>query len=345
VPIYEVTGQTIVPVPKTTFSEAGFREREDLQRMLRDCIDVIVPDSMILDEEFGHWEDSKRRIDLLCLDSDGTLVVVELKRTDDGGHMELQAIRYAAMVSTMTFDQAVEAHKRYLTKRKDQEPERAESRIREFLGGIDAETTLGKNVRIVLASADFSKEITSAVLWLNDQGIDISCVRMRPHSSGNRILLDVQQVIPLPEAAEFQVAIREKALETKVAEGGRDFTRYTLTTKTETLSNLPKRWLMFHVVREAIKNGITPERINLMVPWRPTNMFLSLPGNLDAEAFLRSNPIKSPSRYFCGDGELFHVGERTYSLTNQWGRRAEEGAKAIAQLLADGSLTITPERE
>jgi hypothetical protein len=34
-------------------------------------------------------------------------VVVELKRDEDGGHMELQALRYAAMVSAMTFDQAV----------------------------------------------------------------------------------------------------------------------------------------------------------------------------------------------------------------------------------------------
>jgi hypothetical protein len=39
-----------------------------------------------------------------------SLVVVELKRTDDGGHMELQAVRYAAMVSSMTFDQLVGAH-------------------------------------------------------------------------------------------------------------------------------------------------------------------------------------------------------------------------------------------
>jgi hypothetical protein len=36
------------------------------------------------------------------------LEVTALKRTEDGGHMELQALRHAAMVSTMTFDQLVE---------------------------------------------------------------------------------------------------------------------------------------------------------------------------------------------------------------------------------------------
>ena len=51
---------------------------------------------LVVAEEFGDWEESKRRIDLLGLDRDATLVVIELKRTDDGGHMELQAIRYAA---------------------------------------------------------------------------------------------------------------------------------------------------------------------------------------------------------------------------------------------------------
>ena len=34
---------------------------------------------------------------LLCIDREANLVVVELKRTEDGGHMDLQAIRYAAM--------------------------------------------------------------------------------------------------------------------------------------------------------------------------------------------------------------------------------------------------------
>lgn len=36
---------------------------------------------MVIAEEFGEWEDSKRRIDLLGLDREANLVVIELKRT------------------------------------------------------------------------------------------------------------------------------------------------------------------------------------------------------------------------------------------------------------------------
>ena len=38
--------------------------------------------------------------------SDANLVVVELKRTEDGGLMDLQALRYAAMISAMPFERA-----------------------------------------------------------------------------------------------------------------------------------------------------------------------------------------------------------------------------------------------
>ena len=92
----------------------GIGERSDIQRLLRTQIDVLGDELHVLTEEFGDWEDSKRRIDLLAVDKKAQLVVVELKRTYDGGHMELQAIRYASMVAAMTFDRAVEIHAGFL---------------------------------------------------------------------------------------------------------------------------------------------------------------------------------------------------------------------------------------
>lgn len=112
--LYEITQNSNVSVPETTFADRGILERSGLQRLLRDNIAAIAPDTYVLAEEYGEWEDAQRRIDLLCLDRNANIVVVELKRTEDGGHIELQAIRYAAMASKLTFAQATEAHAKFL---------------------------------------------------------------------------------------------------------------------------------------------------------------------------------------------------------------------------------------
>jgi hypothetical protein len=212
-PIYHVSHQELKPVPETTFWAEGIMERKDIQRMLRDQISVLDESLMVIDEEFGDWVDSSRRIDLLCLDKDANLVVVELKRTEDGGHMELQALRYAAMVSTMTFEQLVETYARFRNKASP-DTEAAKAAIQDFLGGEDVyEDQFAQDTRIILAAADFSKELTTVVMWLNDRGIDIRCVRMKPYRMADgTLLLDIQQLIPLPEATAFQTQIGVKKL-------------------------------------------------------------------------------------------------------------------------------------
>jgi hypothetical protein len=208
--IYEITLDQIREIPETTFSAAGLRERDDLQRLLRSQFRVISPDTKIIAEEFGEWDSSHRRIDLLGIDKDANLVIVELKRTEDGGHMELQAIRYAAMVSAMTFEQAVDIHSNLLRK-EGGNPEEARSAILDFLEWDEPdEDRFAQDVRIILVAADFSKELTTSVMWLNEKDLDIRCIRLKPYSDNGRVLIDVQQVIPLPEAIEYTVQIRQK---------------------------------------------------------------------------------------------------------------------------------------
>lgn len=208
--LYEVNSDNLTKISQTTFDQAGLRERADLQRLLKRQIEVILPDILIISEEFGEWEESKRRIDLLGLDENANIVVVELKRTEDGGHMDLQAIRYASMVSTMTFDQVVDVYDRFLI-REGFEGMDARSAILEFLGWNEANDDLfAQNVRIVLASSNFSKELTTAVIWLNNRDLDIRCIRVIPYRYNDKILVNVQQIIPLPEAAEYQIKYREK---------------------------------------------------------------------------------------------------------------------------------------
>jgi hypothetical protein len=207
--LYEVTSDKLSEISRTSFDQAGLRERGDLQRLLRKQIGVVLPNTLVIAEEFGEWEESKRRIDLLGLDDKANLVVIELKRTEDGGHMELQAIRYAAMISRMTFERAVEIYSEYLAK--DGRNTDARTAILEFLDWEEPnEDSFAQDVRIVLVSADFSKEITTAVLWLNEHDLDIRCIRLTPYQDNGRVLIDIQPIIPLPEAAEYQIQIRKK---------------------------------------------------------------------------------------------------------------------------------------
>lgn len=226
-PIYEARPEGLQPLTATSFEAEGWRERGDIQRLLKDRIASLEDGLMVLTDEFSGWADSTRRIDLLCLDDEANLVVVELKRNEDGGHMELQALRYAAMVSAMTFDQAVDTLARNRN-RAAPDTDHARADILAFLGWNEPdEDSFAVETRIILAAADFGKELTTCVLWLRDRGIDIRCLRLKPYRmEDGRLLLDIQQLIPLPEAADFQTRLEEKKAAERKERGDRDELRY-----------------------------------------------------------------------------------------------------------------------
>jgi len=225
--VFQMKDKSIQALQETNFSDEGLKERGDLQRLIQLNIQVISDDLMVITDEFADWADSSRRIDLLCIDSDANLVVIELKRTETGDHMELQALRYAAMVSAMRFEQMVEAHSRYLTKCSGN-GDTAKASILQFLAWPDVkEEEFAQLTRIILASAGFGKELTTSVLWLRDQGVDIRCVRLKPYRTPEgQIFLDVQQLIPLPEASQYQTQLGSKKLAEREDRGERHELKY-----------------------------------------------------------------------------------------------------------------------
>lgn len=313
--IYEILPDGFRKVEETSFCAAGIRERADLQRLLRTNVEVISPETLVISEEFGEWEDSRRRIDLLGIDKDANLVVIELKRSDDGGHMELQAIRYAAMVSAMTFERAVEVYSEYL--RQIGSDVDALASILEFLEWDERdEDSFAQNVRILLAAADFSKELTTAVMWLNEQGLEIRCVRIKPYLYGEKVLADVQQVIPLPEAEEYRVRIKEKQQRERAARKfNPDFTKYDVTVDGKVYERLPKRAAVFTVVKFLCDSGISPQAIAAEVPSRRNSMFR------------------------VADDELIHAEGRTYAFTNQWGEGTISAVHSLVRAFPNHPIT------
>ncbi len=346
--LYKIDQKSLNKIEHTTFAEQGIKERADLQRLLKSQIEVIAADVMIIGEEFGDWEGSNRRVDLLGIDRNANMVVIELKRTEDGGYMELQAIRYAAMLSTMTFDQAVKTYSDYMLS--NNIGGNSEEVILSFLDWQEPdEDQFAQDVRVILASAKFSRELTTSVIWLNERNLDIRCVRMKPYFDGDQTLLDVQQVIPLPEANDYQIRVKEKQQKERQARiSNRDMTRFDLVVNGNEYSRLAKRWLIFHLVSDAIHSGIDLTEIETLLAWRG-NLFIHFEGEFDSDEFknvlMETDPGGShprTKRFFCEEDELFQQDGKTYALTNQWGRQTMKAVDAIKDKYPQLGISISP---
>lgn len=242
--IFNISKDGIYAVNETTFHENGILERSHLQNYFRDKIEIICPDTLIIAEEFSEWDESRRRIDLLGIDKKANLIVIELKRNDTGDHMELQALRYASMISTLNFEKCVSIFQNYIDRRHFQK--NAKDELMSFLEWeTPLENEFASDVKIVLASRDFSKELTTSVMWLISKGIDVTCVKLTPYTFKDELLLDVNQIIPLPEAESYLIKIKEKTIERQIAiQSSRDNTKYLFNDM-----KLGKGRLVFEIVK------------------------------------------------------------------------------------------------
>lgn len=342
-PLFEMTPHALSPVPTTTFAAEQVLERADLQRLLRTNIQVIADGVLVVGEEFGAFADARRRIDLLGVDHDGHLVVVELKRTIDGGHIELQGLRYAAMVSAMTFDELVEHYERHLSHVEPDAVDEARERLASWLEPVGGEEAiLSREVRIVLVSSGYDIEITTTVLWLNDVfGLDIRCVKLTPYRVDERLLLDVQQVIPLPEASELTVRLRRRENHVRaVREDTRDWTQYIITTPAGRTKPLRKRHAVLAMVAGLHEAGIPAEQIAAVLGKK----FLSVAGQLTGQgledAFVATYAAarNNLGRWFL-DSPIHEAGQ-TWVVSKMWGRMTETTLQQLAELASPDSFAF-----
>ena len=92
----------------------------------------------------------------------------------------------------------------------------------EFLDVEDLDDTVlnaGNEQRLILVAANFRKEVTATVLWLIGHGVRAQCFRVLPYSLGEEVLIDLQQIIPVPEAADYMIGMAAKESEEKSVQG------------------------------------------------------------------------------------------------------------------------------
>ncbi len=191
---------------ESTFVGLNIWERQHIEEWVRTNPEMLGEDLLVVSVEFDRFSNSSDRLDVLALDRSGNLVVIELKRDSAAGYADLQAIRYAAMVSSMTVEVLIPYYVAYRKKYYEESlsDSEAKDQIIEFVES-DSFAELSNKPRIILCSEGFSQEITATVLWLRESDIDISCVKITPYKIDDKLVIVPKVVIPLEEAKQYLI--------------------------------------------------------------------------------------------------------------------------------------------
>ena len=336
--IYEMTKDKFESLTPKKFAELKIEGNTILEKNLREIlknqIEVLSDDILIIGEEYGNGEfkDVSRSIDLLGLDKDGSLVVIELKRDENNAYMDLQALRYAAMVSNFDIGKVIEIYERFCDKEKISG--KAEEKILEHLGKENTEQVkIPDEVKIILTNEDFKRpELTATILWLTaNYNIDIRCIRLLPYQNNDsaKIFIDVQQIIPLLEAKEYQIQKQNKSMKEKAGkESAKNYTKYKFDGKKHS-----KNRLVLAVVKKYLSKNpnITYEELEVIFP-KNTQGSLGVFSDLDN--------IKDSSRYFTEEDEILTLQDgRQIAVSTQWGKPTID---IFLEAIRDLEYEITP---
>ena len=221
------TANRISPLEVKRFSDLGFTERKHLQEWLENYPQALTQgdgdELLIIQKEFDGFDDTRERLDLLAIDKEGNLVIIENKLDDSGRDVVWQALKYASYCANLKKQQVVEIFQRYLNQKAQSEgaePANAERVLLEFLQADDLQSvqlnTL-KSQRLILVAAHYRKEVTNTVLWLSQFGVNCQCFKVTPYQAGTELFLNVEQIIPTPEASDFMIGMMAKEDEEKSA--------------------------------------------------------------------------------------------------------------------------------
>lgn len=200
----------IKALEKITFTQAGFKERQHLQEWIAKNPSCLGEELLIIQKEFAGFDDTKERLDLLALDKEGNIVVIENKLDDTGRDVVWQALKYVSYCSSLSIQDIEQMFTSYLLD--NNISEKAEDLLSDFFGNEEYQdiVNVGYSQRTILVAGSYRKEVTSTVMWLLNNGIDITCFKATPYSFNQETIVDFNQIIPLQEAEDYIIKIAEK---------------------------------------------------------------------------------------------------------------------------------------
>ncbi|WP_368644667.1 hypothetical protein AB4027_05945 [Alkalibacterium putridalgicola] len=223
--MYSINGKEAEKIPSVTFSELNLLEN-DIEELIRNNIEMICDEeeSMLI---VGKQVRNERngRSDLTAVDNNGNIVLIEIKRdmrdiVSRKEAFEFQAIRYAASYATIndTDDLVKKVYSPYIEKNKSEfdigeltSYELGIRKLNEFLETNNADKSFNEKQRIILVASEFDEQTLSAVAWLNNNGVDISCYQLVPYKVNENILFSVEKLLPVTDYMDYFVNLIDKS--------------------------------------------------------------------------------------------------------------------------------------
>ena len=210
--VFGVEGPRAQPAQPVTLAEAGLRERSDLQEWVLAHPDILGPGVLVIAFEFDRWRagatgDRERdRLDVLGMDSNGRLLVDELKRDRAPETVNMQAVKYAAMTSRFTEETVVEHYVHFKSRvGAIVTEEQAHEELIAHAGDLGVEVL--RRPRIVLVAGSFPPTVTATVVWLTEMGLDITMQKVQAYRVfGDHVVVTVSQHFPVQDVEDFTVS-------------------------------------------------------------------------------------------------------------------------------------------
>ena len=201
------SAKSLERLPELDFTEAGFKERYDIQEWVESHPSILGEDLLIIGKEFSGFDKTNERPDLIAIDKKGNLVIIELKRDESGKNTDLQAIKYASYLSNFENEEILNLFLDY----KNIEGEAdLKSEIINFIDEPNLDNVNNRQ-RIILASHRFSNEVITSVKWLRESyNLDIKCVTLSPFldSSTNSYFLQSDIIFPISGVDKYIIGYK-----------------------------------------------------------------------------------------------------------------------------------------
>ncbi len=214
-----------------TFKQWGLKEG-DLEDFICEHPEVLFEDETCILVGRHATDKNKKINDLMALDSEGNLILIELKRdasdiVSRSEALEFQAIRYCASLANLktTEDLAKASYAAYLKKYSSDyngqltPQERAVKQLNEFLKKNGSDDHFNEKQRIVLVASSFDDSTLSACAWLIKNGVDLKLVSITPIETNGIKQLDVNVVMPTKDESEYFIDLVKNEDENNTSKG------------------------------------------------------------------------------------------------------------------------------